>query len=636
MSNPIPARIFDFLKDYPPFSFMPPNALQEAAAKAEVRYLEPGAILFRQGEKPGNHIFIVREGAIHLMLDEALIEACDEGDVFGFRPLLDQSDYALSALAAEESLVYAIPVDPIREEFSHNPRITFYLASNFAAGLRHQYTAGQQGKLFLEKEDHINERIPLLEIQPIQISKAPVTCTPDTLIREAAAIMSEKEVGSIIVVDSGFRPVGIATDVDLRKQVATGQTAIDQPIRGIMSSPVLAIAPHATVADVQIRMLREKKHHLCVTADGTPDSPVQGVVSEHDLLVLQGNNPALLIREADRAPDGLHLRALRDRAEELLRKYLYQEVSISFISTVLTEINDALIRRAIHLALSQMGPAPTAFCWLALGSEGREEQLLRTDQDNALVFEEVSPDQLPEVRTWFLNLAKSVTATLHTAGFEYCPADMMASNPAWRLSLLEWKSQFSQWIRQPTPQAIMHGTIFFDYRPVFGESSLSEALTAHIFEELDNREIFLSLLAQNALQNPPPLSFFRNFMVEKGGEHKDEFDIKKRAMMPLTDAARTLVLEARIPTINNTFRRFERLAALEPQNAELYQQAADAYEILMRFRTLQGLKNGDSGRFFNPATLTKMERIQLRNCFQPIRDLQTLLTTRFRLNLLPA
>jgi CBS domain-containing protein len=258
----------------------------------------------------------------------------------------------------------------------------------------------------------------------------------------------------------------------------------------------------------------------------------------------------------------------------------------------MSEINDSLIARAVQLAFKKLDKQdldrPKAdFCWLALGSEGREEQLLRTDQDNALIFEDVPKEDYESTKDYYLKLSKIVTDILNECGFEYCPAEMMASNPRWCLSLSEWERQFDDWIYRPGKEEVMFTTIFFDYRPIYGKMELSKQLTDSIYKSISNQDIFLGHLAKNALQNPAPLSFFRNFVVERSGEHKDEFDIKARAMMPLTDAARLLILEARQYGINNTFQRFDHMAKLEPQNAELYEQAADAYEILMRFRALQ-------------------------------------------------
>ena len=314
---------------------------------------------------------------------------------------------------------------------------------------------------------------------------------------------------------------------------------------------------------------------------------------------------------------------------------MQQEVSIAFISTMMTELNDSIISRAVELAQEAIAAAggtfpESPFCWLSLGSEGRGEQLLRTDQDNALIFADPPSGQQDQVRNYWLEVARGAVDLLQQAGFFYCPAGMMASNPRWCLSLSEWKRQFSEWILEPTPEAVMHSTIFFDFRPVFGEPGLSGQLTDHIFEELDRQTAFLAFLAKTALQNPPPLTFFRNFVVEKGGELADQFDIKARAMMPLADAARVLILEARVRDVKNTFRRFEKMAELEPRNRELFMECAEAYELLMRYRTLQGLLHQDSGRYFDPGELSKMERLSLRNSFRPIRELQSLLATRFQ------
>ncbi|MCB9284386.1 MAG: CBS domain-containing protein [Lewinellaceae bacterium] len=641
MENTIATRIADFLKEYPPFSLLDRAVLDQLANRALVQYMEAGQAVFREGEQPPKQIYIVRQGAINLFKGSnetgQWIDSCDEGDVFGLRPLLADEPYALTAIAAEESLLYAIPIAGLEKSFLEHPKVSYYLLTNFAAGMSSRYSLVKKGRFFQERTPIPGEPFELVEIQSIDRSKEPITCPPDMPIREAAGIMSQKNVGSIILVNADNHPLGIATDKDFRRKVVTGKHNIDEPISNIMSSPVLTIRPDVTIADVQIRMIKHRVHHLCVTEDGTTNSRALGVISEHDLLVLQGNNPANLLREVRISQKSGELRAIREKAESLLRSYILQEVAINYITAVISEINDAIIVRALELsqarlAEQQLAPPEVPFCWLALGSEGRSEQLLRTDQDNALVFADVPKKKYAEVKAWYLKLAEYTTQVLNEVGFEYCPAKMMASNPKWCLSLSEWKQQFSSWIQTPDPKSVMLSTIFFDYRPVFGEKWLAEELTAHIFSQVDRHALFLSLLAKNALQSPPPLSFFRGIMLERSGEHKDEFDIKKRAMMPLTDAARTLVLANKVAKVNNTFRRFDRLAELEPKNAELFQQAADAYEILIRFRTLEGLKNKDSGRFFKPENLSKMERLMLRNCFEPISQLQTLLTTRFQLN----
>ncbi|MCB0636880.1 MAG: CBS domain-containing protein [Lewinella sp.] len=639
MTNTISRRVYDFLKEFPPFNMLDKEVLLGLSERVVVQYRQPEEVIFARGETPGEFIYVIREGAVHLFREEegeeVLVDHCDEGDVFGLRPLLAADQYALTARTAEETLLYAVPIKGFESLLADNPKLSYYLARNMAAGIRRRMEANDRGRLGTTNGSQSMDTFQLLELQSIDQSKDPIVCTREQTVQSAAQIMSEAEVGSIIIVDAQQHPLGIITDKDLRRKVATGAFALHTPVSEIMSSPVRTVAPHVTVASVQIEMVKHRIHHLCVTRDGTDQSAVLGVISEHDLLVLQGNNPAVLIREVRRSHDTATMRQLRERAEELLLQYLDQEVSIAYISAIMTEINDEIIRRCIELSQAEMPGTDLidpglSFCWLALGSEGREEQLLRTDQDNALVFDNPPDGQYDVAKAYYLELADRITKRLNEVGFEFCPADMMGSNPEWCLSLAEWKHQFTKWIDTPTPKAVMHSTIFFDFRPVYGATKLADALTNHIFEEIDDRSLFLQHLATQALKNPPPLTFFRNFVVESSGQHEDQFDIKARAMMPLADAARLLILEAEVGHVNNTFRRFEKLAELQPDKRELYESAADAYEILMRLRAIQGLKNKDSGRYFDPAALTKMERIHLRNCFQPAKELQSMIKVRFQ------
>lgn len=639
MSNSIATRIYDFLKNYQPFNLLESDVLLHVSSQVVVQYFEPGQLLFRQDGDPGEYFYVLREGAVQLFKEEngeeILVDECGEGDMFGMRPLLAGQTYAFTGKAQEESLLYAIPISVFAPILEGNPKVTWYLAKHLAKDAGRNFANLHKGRIFLEQDKYIDSQFKLVEIQSLETSKTPVTCPPTISIQQAAKVMTVRSVSSIIVVDGEERPLGIVTDKDIRSKVVTGILDASQPVSVLMSSPVVTVAPQVTVADVQIEMVRNRVHHLCVTEDGTPKTKVLGVLSEHDLLVIQGNNPAVLVREILRSNTPAELLKIRERSEKLLQKYIYQEVAISYICNVMAEVNDMLIKRIIdrcieRLAADGVAKPDVPFAWLTLGSGGREEQLLRTDQDSGLVFGDVPEADLEETQGYFLTLAERVTGWLFEIGFDYCPGKMMASNPLWCKSLTAWKAQFTDWILNPSPQHVRYCTIFIDYRPVYGDEALADLLTQHIFMVLEQNPGFLSHAAKSAVENPPPLSFFRNFVVENSGEHKNEFDIKKRAMLPLADAARVLILEAKVGKINNTFLRFEKMAEIEEQNRELFEAAAEAYEILIRYRTLQGLKNKNSGRFLNPEELSKMERLNLRNTFRPIGEIQSLLTARFQ------
>jgi CBS domain-containing protein len=458
-----------------------------------------------------------------------------------------------------------------------------------------------------------------------------VVCTPETSIKNAAILMTEKRVGSIIITKKN-RPLGIITDKDLRTKIATGIFSIEEPVSKIMTSPVITYPTKITVAEAQIAMLKHRVTHLCITTDGTVNTELTGILSEHDIIVIRENNASFLIKEVKRTKSIEDLKQIRLRAQKLLKRYLEQQIPITFATKIITEINKSITNKIIENAINTMGsPLPTSFTWLAIGSQGREEQLLLTDQDNALVFDDVPKQDLKKTQAYFLEFAKKVTQDLNTVGFEYCPANMMASNPKWCLSLSQWQQQFNRWITLPDQDNLMLCTIFFDFEPAYGNYELTNIMTEGIFESIKHHEIFLNHLGVNALKNPPPLSFFRQFLVEQSGEHKDQFDIKSRAMMPLVDAARLLILSNEIKAHNNTILRYETLMELEPQNKELYNDCLIAFKNLLHFRTDQGLQHNDSGRFIDLKSLSKANRLELKNCFKAIKEIQELILVRFNL-----
>ena len=633
MKNIIVERIYDFLKNFPPFHVLSKNDLMVIAKNVKVIYLENDQYIFKQGDKSHNHFYIVNDGAIGLRREEFqdLVDKCDEGDIFGLRSLISKDNYSLSAKAIEESIIYSISSVLLEEIINRNTEANKFLIASFATNTRNPYSSKNKGKLFANIDVLKKNESDFTEALSADYSKNPITCELHTTIKNAAKIMTNKHVGSIIIIKND-KPLGIITDKDLRTKIATGKFTIDQEVSNIMSSPVIAYPEKITIAEAQIAMLQHKVTHLCITKNGTPDSELVGILSEHDIIVVRGNNPSVILKEIKRAKSIEGLRTINEKTQHLLKLYLEQKLPIFFVSKIISTINNTITQKVIELTLKKVSSKiPTTFAWLALGSQGRSEQLLLTDQDNALVFENVSKENHKATKDYFLNISKTVTKSLHTIGFEYCPADMMASNPKWCLSVNEWKNTFDNWITRPNEKKIMLSTIFFDFERIYGNDQLVSDMTSSIYHSIHKYEIFLNYLGLNALKNPPPLGFFRNFLVENGGEHKDQFDIKAKAIMPLVDAARLLTLATEIKKANNTILRFKKLTELEPQNKDLYESCIDSFKILLRFRTTQGLKHGDSGRYVDINSLNKVDRLKLKGCFKPIKDIQELIRVRFNL-----
>jgi CBS domain-containing protein len=469
----------------------------------------------------------------------------------------------------------------------------------------------------------------LLDLQEVTYSKKIVSCTPLTTAKEVADIMLNKNVGAILVLDD-LLPVGIITDRDLRNKIVTGLFPITIPVSEIMNSPVVTYPTKMTVTQVQIAMMKNDSSHLCITEDGTSNSKAVGILSKHDVMVSIGNNPAVLIRAIKRTKNFKKIKLIRVNILNLLKGYLDQNIPMALTSKIISELNDTCTKQVIKLVLKKMpSDPPVKFSWLAMGSQGRSEQLLQTDQDNALIYEDVSKELESATKKYFLELAILINKGLFQIGYDYCPAEMMASNPNWCLSSTDWQNKVHQWITNPGKNEVLLSFIFFDYSLVYGDSELVNNLSEFIFEDVKANPTFYIHLVSAALQNQSPNGFFRDFLVEENGVHKDFFNIKNRALMPLADAARVLILSHSVKSISNTVERFDKLAELEPQNSELYTSCASSYKILLRFRTNQGLKNNNSGQFISLDTLSKAERIKLKSTFKTIKELQELIRVRF-------
>jgi len=622
------------LRRIPPFDRLNEADLRTVVLATEVRYLDRGEEIFAEGAEPERRFFVLKKGRVEIERsvdgERHLVDVCDDGDVFGIRALIVGQPYSARAVASEESLVFSVGYDIFAEVMERVPDVSLFFAAGFAAELpplreRIVQAAKDVRKAWSKSASRGSEH------HVVRPARPPVTAEADATIQSVARRMRDDRIGSMLIVDETKKPIGMVTDTDLRNRVVAEGLDVSSPVKGIMSSPVFTIRPEPTVDELTEQIIRRGSRHFVITEDGTPDAIALGVVSEHDVLVAKRSTPSVIIDGLRGAKDRDELRRYRDLGEELLGQYLQEEVGMKLVCAVLSQINDAMVQTAIRWAEAELEArgrrAPCGWCWLGLGSDGREEQLLRTDQDNAILYAEEGEGH----QAYFLELGAHVVDSLVAAGFARCPGEIMASNPRWVQPLSGWQKSFQGWIERPEPMALMHANIFFDFRAVAGASDLADALRDWLVERCHQIRAFFPFFAHSAQANPPPLSFFRSVVVEKSGEHKDRFDIKARAMMPLCDAARVLVHDLRLAEHVNTVARFRAVAQKDGGPlGRLCDEAADAYEMFVRFRAEEGLRCGNSGRFIEVERLSKLERQSLRNAFRITEDLQLSLRQRYR------
>lgn len=633
--NTIAEHIADFLKKYPPFDNLNFQELSQIATSIRVINLEKHKILFQINDVLHDSFYVVASGVVNLSViadaEETLLNKCVEGDIFGLRPFFAKNNYMMTAKAREESIIYAIPIATFRPFVANNSEVLDFFLQSFASNTSNPNDKENLGgKLISDNVYYSNQQSEMQYFQLLAYNVSPLKVAASNIVQDVAKQMTDNLTTGAIIAKDNF-PIGIVTHTDMCSKIATGRFSISTTIDKIMSSPVVTVVENISLAEAQLIMLKNNVTHLCVTKDGSDKSDIKGIISEHDLIVGQANNPGVLIKEIKRSQSAKDLKSIRERLTNLIQKSIQKNVSIANINNIASEINLAIIKRSVELSILDFGSPPVRFAWLSIGSHGRKEQLLLTDQDSILIFEDVTADKYRDVKDYFLKLAKRTTAILEKVGYESCPNGHMASNMLWCKSLTDWTKQYNNWMNTPGENSNEISSIFFDFEMTFGEHKIEEAIENVIFNNIKNNALFFDFLGNDALRKNAPLSFFKKFNVEEEGINKDKFDIKTRALMPLIDGARLFTLSFNIRGVNNTYLRFKQLAIVDPRNAEIYLNCAEAFLILSKFRTLEGLKNDNSGQFINLQELSKVDKENLKNALAPMRELEELIKTKFQL-----
>lgn len=620
-TSSISLRVADFLKSYPPFNFIDEENLIRLAGSGKVKFHEGGEIIFQEGKKRDPHFYVIQKGTVNLCRQgshgEELIDIRAEGNLLGIHWEQSAETYLATAKTTSDTILYVLPIALFGELATKFPKVNAFLRSYYSsstpAGENNNKGIGEAPSDWLNHRDAARERA----------SRSLLTCSPDDTISHVARLMAPGNQEALIVVNPRRLPLGIITESDLCGKVATGEIPVTDSASNLMTSPVITIPPGLTVGELLLHMLRHRVHHLCVTADGTASSPVIGVVAERDLSLLHGRLPTMLTNEIRVARSPETLAAARSRADELVLHYLETQAPVSWIAAYVSEIDGALTERALWLArqkLAKQGrPGPgMPFCWLAFHSEGRRERLLRSAQRTGLVFADPEEGTGEAAASYYRELAREVRETLLFCGFPLEPRDLRADNPRWCRPLSEWKKHYSTWIAKPIENDILRQTPFFDLRPIAGDFSLAERLTDHIHDELAAHPAFIPLLANDAIANLPPVTIFRDSVMDKSGMLWTCIDTKLHILYPLVDIARVLALEYQLADVPSTINRFQCIAELLPEHASLLGDAIQAINFGFHLQTTFGLRHGNDGQFVRPSDLNLIEREEIKTVFRTV------------------
>ncbi|MBU1449972.1 MAG: CBS domain-containing protein [Proteobacteria bacterium] len=634
-SSLAPEILLAFLLDTPPFQELGRAGLETLLDKISTRHFAAGELILQAGQSQVTHLLVIYQGQVRLFLpgqdgSENLQDLRSPGETIGALGIFRESLSNLNAEATEDTLCLLIP----REEFLRLTEKSARFAQYYLKYLSEHYVGKALSELRRPKAALSSEGSLYLFSAQVGdvVRRRPETITASQPIQDAAAQLTAGKVGALLVADEAGEVVGVVTDRDLRQVVADG---LDhrRPVSAIMSSPVHTISFHTVCFDALLEMLRLKVHHLAIERRGK----IEGIVGGHDLMVAQGSSPFYLLREILAAEQFDEIYDLSRRVPLVVRSLIYEGARPGNITRMITLLNDYLLERVLNLLQKEQGPPPVPYCWLLMGSEGRKEQTFRTDQDNGLLYADPKdPEEGRRAQEYFTAFTTQAIEHLVGCGFPRCPGDMMASNPLWRQPYAKWRELFDRWIHKPEPKEVLYATIFFDFRPGHGEFSLGERLRDHLTKEVRGQEVFLRLLAKDTLTTPSPLTMFRNFVVEKKGEHKNKIDLKTKGLVPFVDFARVLSLAHGIKE-TNTLERLQLLGEGGHLSAELTTEAVQAYEFQMQLRLMHQQRLDEEGlppnNFLDPSELSDLERHTLKDAFAVTGELKAVLREQFRLNL---
>jgi len=614
LANSLHRATLDALRRQAPFSAMAEDQLLWLVQHLSVSYFARDAVLLEPADIPPDALFIIKQGTVagataegHTVLQLAT------GEMFPLGALLAGRGAANRYIAATDTFCYLLAAADFHALLAKSTEFNDFCTRRIASLLEDSQRA-VQSEYALALDDESRFARPLASL----IRFAPLSVLPGTPLATALAAMEAARVGSVVVTDAAGQALGILTLKDVLARVTLAGVPLATPIAAVMTPNPATLSADAPVADALVLMARQGIHHIPLVREGR----LAGVVSEKDVFALRRLSVEGITSAIARSEDPGPLPALARDIGDLVHSLLAQGMDAENLTAIISSLNDRLTERIITLECeADDALVGLRWCWLALGSEGRMEQTLATDQDNALIFAAADDSQ----RDALLAFALRVNHQLDACGFPLCKGGIMASNPQWCLSAAGWQQQFAQWIDHGSPEALLNASIFFDFRPLTGDAALALDLRAWLNRAARKNPRFLHQMAGNALRNRPPLGVVRDFVLSEDTAHPHTLDLKLNGATPFVDAARIFSLATGSPQTNTAKRLRAAAHALHIPDTELADwNRAFHFLQLLRLRHQHGQQRAGipPDNYLDPDTLNPLDRRILKEALRQARKVQ--------------
>ena len=617
------AATTEFLCRHAPFDRMEPEALSFLAERLKLAYFPKDTAIVTPEMGVVSTFYILQRGKVlarqsgDLNVVDYSTMAIGAGECFPIGSVTAQRPSTNSYIALDDVFCYELPVADFLE-LMHQSTVFNLYCTQYIVSLLNQSRQQLQVQFAQRAAEQQTMNSPLTTI----IKSAPISVPPDTPVRKVIETMASGHIGSMVVVDDENRPVGIFTKSDVLKRIVLPGVGLDEPISAVMSATPQTLPISANAYDAALAMATFGVRHVLVVDEG---DRLQGVISERDLFTLQRVGLRQIRQSIDASTDTVMLRQAAADVRQLALNMLAQGVGAEQLTQFISALNDTLTRRVIQINLDRHDLYGIDWAWLSFGSEGRDEQTFSTDQDNGIVY--VCTDIMDREQTQLrlLDFARDVNNDLDQVGFPLCKGNIMASNPDLCLTLEQWEQKFSAWVRTPEPQALLNGSIYFDFRPLFGKFNLAHRLRLTLFELVRGNPLFMRMMAENALTVQPPLGKIRDFITDADPEHPGTIDLKKFGARVFIDAARIFALAQGVAN-TNTVQRLKLASVKMKVPSHEISSIIEGFSFIqlmrLRHQHLEQEQGREGDNFIRPDQLNELERRILKESFRQVRKLQ--------------
>lgn len=600
---------------------LPPEALEHVARSLKISYFRAGTTILNYGDEV-HHLYIVRSGVIELSRRNGdLHNRLDQGELFGQFGLLMKKKGRFPARALVDSLLYCLPEPVFASLCDEFEDFSDFVEVEDSTRLRNAVSSNMQGN-----------NLTTSKVKKL-LTREAVMLTPDAQIQDAARIMADENLSAVLVVgpdgktdEEQSQVVGILTDRDLCTRVLAHGLPSETTVTEVMSTNLLALDQNDYIFEAMLTMLRNNVQHLPVLRHGQP----LGIVNIADILRYESQNSLLLVSGIFSQPTIDDLVSMAQQVQDCFVRMVNEDANSHMVGRAMSVIGRSFIQRLAELAEENLGEPPIPYCFITLGSMARDEQLIVTDQDNALIVDESYDHNLHG--EYFDRFADFVCQGLADCGYALCSGEIMATNRKWRKTLDEWRDCFADWIDNPNPEALLNSCIFFDLDGVCGQTKWAEQLKSFIIRRARKNNRFLACLARNALNRTPPLGFFKNFVMEKDGRHNNSINLKRRGTAPLADIIRVHALAAGSRS-QNSFDRLDDIIEAEILPKDRGPDLRDAMEFLsmvrIRHQALDIENSQEPDNNIEPENLSDFERRNLKDAFQILSRAQNFIKYRY-------